>query len=160
VAGLSPDDADAERLDHRGAPGNYPVIHLPLVLILDSWVVPTEHNKNRLEQVLDRRALCLPKDDGRSDPTCARDRSSRQKRRHLDPAFHAAALNGLKKGRESRVWSDTDIMKAVRDFVRREGRAPQQHEFRNDAGMPGYGTVWRRLGPVKSAIMRALENEK
>lgn len=54
------------------------------------------------------------------------------------------------------MWSDSDILRAIQDFVQREGRAPQQHEFRKDLGMPGYGTVWRRLGSVSAAIERAL----
>jgi HNH endonuclease len=118
------------------------------------WVVPTLVNKNRLD--LGRYKTILPEEDGRSDPTTARDRSSLQKRRHLDPAFHQAALNGLKRGRESRMWSESEMLQAIRDFVRKEGRAPQQHEFRRDLGMPGYGTVWRRLGPVTDVISRAL----
>lgn len=119
---------------------------------------PTVLNKNPVEQLLDRRALCLPKEDGRSDPSSARDRTNLQKRRHLDPVLHQAALNGLEKGRESRMWSESDILQAIRDFVQREGRAPQQHEFRSDLGMPGYGTVWRRLGPIAAVIKQAVSH--
>lgn len=119
-------------------------------------MVPTLLNKNRLE--LARHKTMLPDEDGRSDPATASDRSRLQKRRHLDPAFRQAALNGLKKGRESRMWSESDILQAVRDFVQREGRAPQQHEFRSDLGMPGYGTVWRRLGPIADVIKQAVSD--
>ncbi|MGH9195855.1 MAG: homing endonuclease associated repeat-containing protein [Acidimicrobiia bacterium] len=54
------------------------------------------------------------------------------------------------------MWTESDILQAIRDFGRKEGRTPQQHEFRSELGMPGYGTVWRRLGPVADVISRAL----
>lgn len=56
------------------------------------------------------------------------------------------------------MWSESDILQAVRDFVQREGRAPQQHEFRSHLGMPGYGTVWRRLGPIADVIKQAVSD--
>lgn len=118
-------------------------------------VVPTLVNQNRLD--LGKYKTILPNEDGRSEPSSAYVRSIRQKKRHLDLAFHEAALNGLKKGRESRMWSDEEILQAIRDFVVREGRTPNQREFRSDLGMPGYGTVWRRLGPLTNVIRRAAQ---
>lgn len=127
-----------------------------MVRVNDSKVVPTLLNKNRLE--LGNYSVTLPEEDGRSDRSSADDRSNLQRKRHLDRRFHEAALNGLKKGRESRMWSDSEMLQAIRDFVRREGRPPQQHEFRSTYGLPGYGTVWRRLGSVARAIKQALSD--
>lgn len=56
------------------------------------------------------------------------------------------------------MWSDAEIFQAIQDFARREGRPPEQHEFRNDYGLPGYGTVWRRVGSVKRATTEALSH--
>lgn len=132
-------------------------IHFPLVFIMDSWVVPAGHNKNRLD--LGRRPLVLPTEDGRSDPDRANARSATQKLRHLDAEFHEAALQGLRKGRESREWTDSAIIEAIRGFARREGRPPRQQEFRAELGLPGYGTVWRTLGPIAKTVRLALEED-
>lgn len=120
------------------------------------FVVPTLVNKNRLD--LGRYKTILPEEDGRSSPSDAEARSALQKMRHLDPSFHEAAIKGLEKGRETRAWSDSEILEAIRDFVRREGRTPEQHEFRGELGLPGYGTVWRRLGPVAEAVEQAVSD--
>jgi hypothetical protein len=54
------------------------------------------------------------------------------------------------------MWTNSAILEAIRDFIRREGRSPRQQEFRAKFGLPGYGTVWRRLGPVGAAVGTAL----
>jgi hypothetical protein len=132
----------------------YSLIHLADGSINSGWVGPAGHNKNHLD--LGRQLLVLPREDGRNDPDRANGRSDLQRRRHLDPEFHAAALEGLRRGWENRMWTDVGIIEAIRAFARREGRPPRQQEFGAEFGLPGYGTVWRRLGPVGKTIRKAL----
>jgi hypothetical protein len=54
------------------------------------------------------------------------------------------------------MWTDAAMIEAIRDFTRRESRPPRQREFRAKFGLPGYGTVWRRLGPLGAAVGMAL----
>jgi DNA-binding transcriptional ArsR family regulator len=140
----------------EGKASSLPDRQIPRSNYTDVIVGRARLNKNHLD--LGRELLVLPDEDGRSDLDRGNGRSVLQKRRHLDPEFHEAALEGLRKGREGRMWTDAAMIEAIRDFTRREGRPPRQREFRADFGLPGYGTVWRRLGTIGEVVRIALRS--
>ncbi|MGH2697882.1 MAG: hypothetical protein ACRDJL_01610 [Actinomycetota bacterium] len=47
------------------------------------------------------------------------------------------------------------MLKAIAGFERRHGRWPNQKDFRSENDLPGYATVWRRFGSVRTAIRLA-----
>jgi hypothetical protein len=38
------------------------------------------------------------------------------------------------------------------EFKRRRGRWPSQKEFRSSNGLPGYATIWRAFGNIRTAV--------
>ncbi len=98
--------------------------------------------------------------DGRNDPHLAGRRSQLQKKRLRNDSYRDSSLQGLAKARLARSWSDDAILEAIRSFYRKQGRPPKQGDFRSRNGLPGYGTVWRRLGSAKEAVSIALAKEQ
>lgn len=90
--------------------------------------------------------------DGRQAlPTRELHRHRTKSRHQEDPAFHGSALEGLNKGRERRAWSTASILAAIDRFERHHGRWPAQKDFPSDNGLPGYATLWRIFGGVRTA---------
>lgn len=44
------------------------------------------------------------------------------------------------------------MLAAIARFQRRHGRWPTQRDFRDDQGLPGYATLWRRFGGIAAAV--------
>ena len=118
-------------------------------------MVPASINANHVD--LDFSNFEVPWSDGRADPNGSSMRSELVRRRHLDPDYHRAALDGLNAGRETRSWETESILSAIRDFYSCHWRVPRQDEFRNSNGLPKYSTLWRRFGSGNRAIELALD---
>lgn len=131
---------------------------MPLVSIMANWVVPASCNANHVD--LDFHNFEVPWSDGRADPSGSSLRSELVRRRHLDPDYHRAALDGLNAARKIRSRETESILGAIRDFYSCHNRAPRQAEFRNSNGLPGYSTLLRRFGSGRKAIELALDDER
>lgn len=121
-------------------------------------VGPASINANHVD--LDFSNFQVPWSDGRTDPHGSSLRSELVRRRHLDPDYHRAALDGLKAARATRAWETESILAAIREFYSCHKRVPRQDEFRNSNGLPGYSTLLRRFGSGKRAIELALDRER
>lgn len=42
-------------------------------------------------------------------------------------------------------WEKEDVMKAIDDFIIKNGRVPSQKEYKNENGLPSYGAAGRSL---------------
>lgn len=117
-------------------------------------VGPSGRKTNHLK--LGSELLKAEWDNASSDPARAEERSDRQRRRHLDPDYHKAALSGLDRGRKANMWSDEEILAAIRNFYKQLGRTPSYYELRRENGLPDYSTIRRRFGSSKIAVRLAI----
>lgn len=45
----------------------------------------------------------------------------------------------------AKSWERDDVMKAIDDFIIKNGRVPSQKEYKNENGLPSYGAAGRSL---------------
>lgn len=45
----------------------------------------------------------------------------------------------------AKSWEKEDVMKAIDDFIIKNGRVPSQKEYKNENGLPSYGAAGRSL---------------
>ncbi len=46
---------------------------------------------------------------------------------------------------QTKSWEKEDVMKAIDDFIIKNGRVPSQKEYKNENGLPSYGAAGRSL---------------
>ncbi len=46
---------------------------------------------------------------------------------------------------QQKSWEKDDVMKAIDDFIIKNGRVPSQKEYKNENGLPSYGAAGRSL---------------
>jgi len=44
------------------------------------------------------------------------------------------------------------MLEAMLEFRRQHGRWPTQKDFRSSNGLPGYATMWRAFGNIRTAV--------